>query len=188
MPTNKKPVPETDPENASVSEQVKEEGRVEAEEVPDAAASAEASSEEEKLRNELAEQKDKYLRLLAEYDNYRKRSLKEKEGIFAEATANAIAEFLPVFDNLERALMQQTSDEAYYKGIEMIMAQYKDILSKLGVTIFGERGEVFDPHLHSGVMHCEDPELGESVIAEVFQKGFKLGDRIIRCAVVQVAN
>jgi len=137
---------------------------------------------------ELKESQDKYLRLLAEYDNYRKRSQKEREAVYADVKAASVKDFLPVYDNLERALSQPTEDEAYRKGVEMIMNQFCDILKKLNVESFGEAGEVFDPNLHSGVMHVEDEALGENVIAEVFQKGFKLGDKVIRFAMVKVAN
>lgn len=138
--------------------------------------------------DELKDSKDKYLRLLAEYDNYRKRSQKEREGVYADAKVSSVSEFLPVYDNLERALSQHTDDEAYRKGVEMIMSQFNSILEKLGVESFGAPGDEFDPNFHSGVMHIEDDTLGENVIAEVFQKGFKLGDKVIRFAMVKVAN
>ena len=137
---------------------------------------------------ELADMKDKYLRLLAEYDNYRKRSQKDRESTYSDAKTDTISALLPVYDNLERALLQHTEDEAYYKGVEMTMTQFEDILTKMNVTKFGAAGEPFDPALHSGVMHVEDESLGENVIAEVFQKGFRLGDRVIRFAMVKVAN
>ena len=137
---------------------------------------------------ELKESKDKYIRLLAEYDNYRKRSQKEREAVYAEAKTASVSDFLPVYDNLERALNQPTEDEAYRKGVEMIMTQFNSILEKLGVECFGAPGDKFDPNFHSGVMHVEDETLEENTIAEVFQKGFKLGDKVIRFAMVKVAN
>lgn len=137
---------------------------------------------------ELEEYKDKYLRLLAEYDNYRKRSQKDKESMFDDIRSSTISELLPVYDNLERALLQHTDDEAYYKGVEMTMNQFKQILSSMKVESFGEAGDSFDPNMHSGVMHVDDENFGENEIAEVFQKGFKLGDKIIRFAMVKVAN
>ena len=137
---------------------------------------------------ELADMKDKYLRLLAEYDNYRKRSQKDRESTYSDAKTDTISALLPVYDNLERALLQHTDDEAYYKGIEMTMAQFENILSQMNVEKFGAPGDVFDPTLHSGVMHVEDESAGENVITEVFQKGFRLGDKIIRFAMVKVAN
>ena len=135
---------------------------------------------------ELAGATDRYLRLMAEYDNYRKRS--QKESLYGEIRANAVKEFLPVFDNLERALAAETADEAYRKGVEMIMAQFNKTLEKLGVTEIKCLGEKFDPQFHNAVMHVEDEEKGENEIVEVFQKGFMLGDKVIRFAMVKVAN
>ena len=137
---------------------------------------------------ELAGANDRYLRLMAEYDNYRKRSQKEKDNLYGEIRANAVKEFLPVFDNLERALAAETTDEAYRKGVEMIMAQFNKTLEKLGVTEIKSLGEKFDPQFHNAVMHVEDEEKGENEIVEVFQKGFMLGDKVIRFAMVKVAN
>ena len=137
---------------------------------------------------ELAGANDRYLRLMAEYDNYRKRSQKEKDNLYGEIRANAVKEFLPVFDNLERALAAETTDEAYRKGVEMIMAQFNKTLEKLGVTEIKCLGEKFDPQFHNAVMHVEDEEKGENEIVEVFQKGFMLGDKVIRFAMVKVAN
>ena len=143
---------------------------------------------EEALQASLREQEDKYLRLLAEYDNYRKRSQKEKENAWTTAKADTAKEFLPVYDNLERALKQPTEDAAYKKGVELTMTELTKILTGLGVEIFGEPGDAFDPQLHNAVMHTEDESLGENVVSQVFQKGFKLGDKIVRFAMVQVAN
>ena len=137
---------------------------------------------------ELEDCKDKYLRLLAEYDNYRKRSQKDKDSMFEDIRAATISELLPVYDNLERALLQHTEDEAYYKGVEMTMNQFKQILASMNVESFGEPGDTFDPNMHSGVMHVEDENFGENEVAEVFQKGFRIGDKIIRFAMVKVAN
>ena len=137
---------------------------------------------------ELAGANDRYLRLMAEYDNYRKRSQKEKDNLYGEIRANAVKEFLPVFDILERALAAETTDEAYRKGVEMIMAQFNKTLEKLGVTEIKSLGEKFDPQFHNAVMHVEDEEKGENEIVEVFQKGFMLGDKVIRFAMVKVAN
>ena len=143
---------------------------------------------EAKLQEAIKEQEDKYLRLLAEYDNYRKRSQKEKENAWTTAKADAVKEFLPVFDNLERALKQETADEAYAKGVEMIMTQFNTTLEKLGVTEIPALGLTFDPNLHNAVMHVDDESLGENTVAEVFQTGFQIGDKIIRHAMVKVAN
>ena len=131
---------------------------------------------------------DSYLRLAADYDNFRKRTIKEKEQSYGNGKADAIEKLLPVYDNLERALNQPTEDEAYKKGVEMTMTQLVGILSGLGVEIFGNVGDVFDPNMHNAVMHNEDESLGENVISQVFQKGFKLCDKIVRFAMVQVAN
>lgn len=148
-----------------------------------------SEEELEKLKKELAEEKEKYLRILAEYDNYRKRSQKERENIYADVRGDLIGKFIPVYDNLERALKQATTDEAYYKGVEMIMTQFKEIMANAGVSeIEAAAGTAFDPTFHNAVMHVEDENLGESVIAEEFQKGFTLGDKVLRCSVVKVAN
>ncbi len=134
------------------------------------------------------EEHDSYLRLAADYDNFRKRNAKEKETLYAAGKAEAVEKLLPVYDNLERALNQATADEAYKKGVEMTMTQLVGILNGLGVEIFGQIGDVFDPNIHNAVMHTEDENLGENVISQVFQKGFKLGEKIVRFAMVQVAN
>lgn len=141
-------------------------------------------SPEEQLRDA----NDKYLRLLAEYDNFRKRSQKERDSIYGDVKADTVTKFLPVYDNLVRALDQSTEDEAYRRGVEMIMTQFDETLSKLGVTEIESVGKKFDPNLHNAVMHVEDETKGENEIVEVFQKGFKLGDKIIRFAMVKVAN
>ena len=131
---------------------------------------------------------DAHLRLAAEFDNFRKRSTKEKEQSYGNGKADAVEKLLPVYDNLERALNQDTEDAAYKKGVEMTMTQLVSILNSLGVEIFGQVGDTFDPNLHNAVMHIEDENLTENTIAQVFQKGFKLGEKIVRFAMVQVAN
>ena len=140
------------------------------------------------LRKALADKEDQYLRLAAEYDNFRKRSQKEKEGLYQGAKSDAVAAFLPVYDNLDRALKQETADEAYKKGVEMTMTGLKGILAKLGVEEIPALGETFDPALHNAVMHVEDESAGENTVVDVFQAGFKLGDKVIRHAMVKVAN
>ena len=140
------------------------------------------------LRKALADKEDQYLRLAAEYDNFRKRSQKEKEGLYQGAKSDAVAAFLPVYDNLDRALKRETADEAYKKGVEMTMTGLKDILSKLGVEEIPALGETFDPALHNAVMHVEDESAGENTVVDVFQAGFRLGDKVIRFAMVKVAN
>ena len=131
---------------------------------------------------------DAYLRLAAEFDNFRKRTVKEKEASYGNGKADAVAKLLPVYDNLERALNQPTEDAAYKKGVEMTMNELVKIFTSLGVEIFGNVGEAFDPNLHNAVMHIDSEELGENTIAMVFQKGFKIGDKVVRFAMVQVAN
>ena len=131
---------------------------------------------------------DAHLRLAAEYDNFRKRTIKEKEASYGNGKADAVAKMLPVYDNLERALNQPTEDAAYKKGVEMTMNELVKIFTSLGVEIFGNVGDEFDPNLHNAVMHIDSEELGENVIAQVFQKGFKIGDKVVRFAMVQVAN
>lgn len=131
---------------------------------------------------------DAYLRLAADYDNFRKRSIKEKDQSYGNGKADAVEKLLPVYDNLERALNQETADEAYKKGVEMTMTQLVSIFTSLGVEIFGNVGDVFDPNLHNAVMHTEEEGVSENTITQVFQKGFKLGEKIVRFAMVQVAN
>ncbi len=141
------------------------------------------------LQAELEEQKNQYLRLAAEYDNYRKRTQREKDALNGDIKAYIIGEILPVIDNFERATANTSADyETYKKGMEMIFTQFADIFKKLGVEAFGESGEAFDPMMHNAVMHIDSEDFGESVVAQVFAKGYKIGDKIIRCATVQVAN
>ena len=142
----------------------------------------------EALKQNLTDQEDKFLRLAAEYDNYRRRSQKEKESAWADSKAETAAAFLPVYDNLERALKQETADEAYKKGVEMTMTQLKEVLSKLGIQEIPALGETFDPNLHNAVMHVEDENAGENTIVEVFQAGFRTEEKVIRFSMVKVAN
>ncbi|BFK87868.1 nucleotide exchange factor GrpE [Pseudoflavonifractor sp. DSM 107456] len=145
-------------------------------------------SELEALKDTLAQKEDQYLRLAAEYDNYRRRSQKEKTDAYQSAKSDAVLAFLPVYDNLERALKQETADEAYKKGVEMTMNGLKEVLSKLGVEEIPALGQTFDPNLHNAVMHVEDENAGENTVVEVFQAGFQSGDKVIRFAMVKVAN
>jgi molecular chaperone GrpE len=142
----------------------------------------------EALQKELSTERDKYLRLAAEYDNYRKRSAKEREMIYTDARTNSIGKLLPVYDNIERALKMECSDEAYYKGIEMIMTQLTETLNEMNVREIPAVGEPFDPNLHNAVMTIKDPTLSENIIAEEYQKGFILGERVIRFSTVVVAK
>lgn len=174
------PAQETEKEaEAPAAEAPKDEPKVEKEQEKPAEPSADAL---------LKAEKDRYLRLLAEYDNYRKRSSKERESIYQDVRADTVTKFLPVYDNLVRALDQATCDEAYRKGVEMIMTQLRDILSRMGVTEIESLGQKFDPALHNAVMHEEDETKGEGEIVQELQKGFKMGDKVIRFAMVKVAN
>ncbi len=146
-------------------------------------------AELKKVQEELAAEKEKYLRMLAEYDNFRKRSQKERESTYSDVRADTVTKFLPVYDNLERALKTETADEAYRRGVEMTLTQFREIIEKLGVCEIGAgTGTKFDPEIHNAVMHVEDENFGEGIITEEFQKGFKLGDKVIRCSIVKVAN
>jgi molecular chaperone GrpE len=167
-------------ENISTEEEVKD-AEVAAEEAK-AEASADKSAEELKAAN------DKYLRLAAEYDNYRKRSQKEREALYADVKIETVKKFLPVYDNLSRALSAECADEAYKKGVEMTMTQLKSILDALGVTEIPAKGEIFDPAKHNAVMHIEDESYGDGIVVEEFEKGFMLGDKVIRFSMVKVAN
>ena len=169
-----------------------EETKMNEETVSEAADSTAADMKklEEKLQKtetELSAMNDKYLRMIAEYDNYRKRSAKEKEHTYAEAYADAITAILPVIDNLERALTF-SEGEALTEGVRMTLKQFEDTMSRLGVNAYGERGDAFDPMIHNAIMQVEDSELDENTVAEVLQKGYKKGDKIIRHAMVKVAN
>mgnify|MGYP002537955814 CR=1 FL=1 len=145
-------------------------------------------AELESAQNDLAAERDKNLRLRAEYDNFRKRSAGERDNIYADVKADTLKKLLPIFDNLERALRQETADEAYKKGVEMTMTQLRSVLEKLGITEIPALGQPFDPEKHNAVMHIDDENLGENVVAQVFQAGFSMGDKVIRHAIVQVAN
>ena len=167
---------------------------IQAEEVVEEAEITETAEtvEETPVVNEWEEkynaERDAHLRVAAEFDNFRKRTIKEKEASYSGGKAYAVEKLLPVYDNLERALNQPTQDEAFKKGVEMTMTQLVGIFSGLGVEIFGNVGDSFDPNFHNAVMHTEDENFGENTICQVFQKGFKLGDKIVRFAMVQVAN
>ena len=168
--------PETEEKQPENKEEAKEEQK------------PEEQPAEEKKPADYAALNDRYLRLCAEYDNFRKRSQKEKDALYGDVRANTLREFLPVYDNLVRALAQPTEDEAYKKGVEMIMAQFKATMEKLGVSEMDCLGKTFDPAFHNAVMHVDDPEKGDNEIVEVFQQGFVMGEKIVRHAMVKVAN
>ena len=171
----------TDQETTPVEEETTEVPQ--SEETPEAP-QPEVNPWEEKYNAEH----DARLRIAAEFDNFRKRTVKEKEASYGNGKADAVAKMLPVYDNLERALNQQTQDAAYKKGVEMTMNELVKIFTALGVEIFGNPGDTFDPTLHNAVMHIDSEEHEENTIAQVFQKGFKVGDKVVRFAMVQVAN
>ena len=195
--TNSSPASEEQAKEASAAEQNEQtaaqakpeaEATKQPEEKKHEDAKQQEASEFEKAQQALAQEHDSSLRLAAEYDNYRKRSQKEKDNLYTEIRSETVEKFLPVYDNLERALAQETQDAAFKKGVEMTMNQLVSVMEKLGVESFGAAGDHFDPQLHNAVMHIEDESLGENVIAEVFQKGFKVGEKVVRFAMVKVAN
>lgn len=150
----------------------------------------EEAAELEKIKEQLNEKNDQLLRIAAEYENFRKRTQKEKEGLYSDCKFSVVKELLPVIDNFERcvALDEETSLEDYRKGVEMTYKQFGDTLKKLGIEVFGEVGDLFDPNFHNAVMHIQDENLAENTIANVMMKGYKIGDKIIRAAMVAVAN
>ena len=140
------------------------------------------------IQEKLSQEQDKYMRLAAEYDNFRKRTQKEHDALFLNAKADTIGKFLPVFDNLQRAMAQETADEAYKKGVELTMNGLQTILDAMGVEAYGQVGDPFDPNYHNAIMQREDENFGESTICEVYQTGYKIGEKVIRHAMVIVAN
>lgn len=170
-------------ENAA-EEETSDEKVPEKEEDPAAALEAKVKA----LEDAAAADKDKYLRLLAEYDNFRKRSVKERLDASADATAKAALEIISVIDNFERAMAAECSDEGYKKGVEMIYGQFTEVIKKLGVEEIEALGKEFDPNLHNAVSQVEDENFGENTVSQVYQKGYKLGDKVIRTAMVVVAN
>ena len=191
--------PEKEQTTPETEAEVKEETKAapEAEQKPDKKAEKKSEKAEKKsekaptkksLEEELAAERDKYLRLLAEYDNFRRRSAKERENIYTDVRCETLKKFLPVYDSLSRALAQTPEDDACRKGLEMIMTQYEKSLEQLGVVMIEAVGQPFDANLHNAVMHIEDENYGENVIVEEFEKGFKIGDKILRDSMVKVAN
>lgn len=146
------------------------------------------SSVSEKFEKELAEEKDRFLRLYADFENYKKRTAAEKESAYLNATAQTLSEILPIVDNLERALSAAEEENPLKKGVEMVLSQVNTTFSKLGVECYGEKGDIFDPNIHEAVMHGEDESFEENTISEVFSKGYKIKDKIIRHAMVKVVN
>ncbi|MBD5138187.1 MAG: nucleotide exchange factor GrpE [Ruminococcus sp.] len=181
------------PEETEVSEAAEEtaaDGETPDEKIPEAEQDPTVALEAKvkALEDAAAADKDKYLRLLAEYDNFRKRSVKERLDASADATAKAALEVISVIDNFERAMAAECSDESYKKGVEMIYGQFTEVIKKLGVEEIDALGKEFDPNLHNAVSQVEDENFGENTVSQVYQKGYKLGDKVIRCAMVVVAN
>ena len=170
---------QTAPETAPAAEDVKADTAAKTEETEEAPV---------KKAEKKADEKDKYLRLLAEYDNYRRRSTREREAIYADVRCDTLKKFLPVYDSLSRALAQTPADDPARKGLEGIMNQYNTALNQLGVTAIEAVGQPFDANRHNAVMHIEDDAYGEGVVVEEFEKGFCIGDRVLRYSVVKVAN
>ena len=182
-----KQIPEKDVKEPEVKEPEKAEQAPPAEDAAPEAA-PEAPVKKDPWEEKYNQEHDAHLRLAAEYDNFRKRTIKEKEASYGNGKSDAVQKMLPVYDNLERALKQPTEDAAYKKSVELTMNELVKILTGLGVEIFGAPGDTFDPNLHNAVMHTEDESLPENTIAQVFQKGFKIGEKVVRFAMVQVAN
>ena len=179
--------PAAEPEEAAEAKENKKEDKKEKKQKKESKKDREAELKEtaEKL---IQAEKEKYLRLCAEYDNFRKRSQRERDTLYTDIMADTLLKFLPVYDNLERALATPTEDEAYRRGVEMIMTQFCATMQKLGITEIEALGQKFDPNVHNAVMHIEDEAFGENEVVEVFQKGFMLNDKVIRFAMVKVAN
>lgn len=177
-------------ETVEAAEETTESSENSADDIPEAESDPTVALEAKikALEESAAADKDKYLRLLAEYDNFRKRSIKEKLDASADATAKAALEVISVIDNFERAMAAECSDEGYKKGVEMIYGQFTEVVKKLGVEEIEALGKEFDPNLHNAVSQVEDENFGENTVSQVYQKGYKLGDKVIRCAMVVVAN
>ena len=188
----KKDIPAQEPENetaAPVTEETENTEAAAGETTPETfTVTKEQMEKMEGLAKLVADVNDKYLRLAAEYDNYRKRTAKEKESVYGDAKADTIKPFLAVYDNLERGIAQYDESDVHRQGLELILRQFTETLTKLGVTEIEAKGQPFDPGLHNAVMHVEDETAGENTVVEVFQKGFMLGDKVLRFAMVKVAN
>lgn len=169
-------------------ETVKTEEVITQEVAEETAAEEKPQAEENEFQKKWQDVNEKYMRTLAEYDNYRKRTIKEKESIYPEAKAVVVEKFLPVMDNFQRALDSAEEKDAFYEGVVMVKKQMDEVLAALGVEEISAVGEEFNPELHNAVMHIEDEEAGENVIVEEFQKGYRIGDRVVRHSMVKVAN
>ena len=186
-PEQELPVEDLKAEAEQAAEQTAEQTPAE----PETAAAepeTEAAPQQPDTVQQLKAAEDRYMRLAAEYDNFRKRSARERDALFADVRSDTVVKFLPVYDNLLRAIAMTPEGDPGRKGIEMTLTQFETVLTKLGVTPIEALGQSFDPALHNAVMHTEDPEQGESVVVEEFEKGFKMGDKVIRFSMVKVAN
>ena len=179
---NKETAPQTEPAET-------EETTAEAENTEETAVDP-IQAELDAVKAELNAEKEKFLRMAAEYDNFRRRSAKEREAAYSDAYADALMQIIPVIDNLERAAGYGNAGDAKQlsDGVNMILSQFTSVLEKMGIEAFGAAGEPFDPNIHNAIMHEEDPEQDESILGEVFQRGYRRGDKIIRCAMVKVIN
>lgn len=179
-PQEEQPQANTTPETEQAAEETVEEETF--------TVTREQMEQMEQLAKMVSDASDKYLRLAAEYDNYRKRTTKEKENTYADAKADTVKEFLGVLDNLERGLAQFDEGDPHRQGMELICRQFLAVLEKLGVTLIEAQGQPFDPQKHDAVMHVEDENVGENTVVEVLQQGYQLGDKVLRFAMVKVAN
>ncbi len=190
-PEQELPVEDLKAEAEQAAEQTAEQNAEQTPAEPETAAAepeTEAAPQQPDTAQQLKAAEDRYMRLAAEYDNFRKRSARERDALFADVRSDTVVKFLPVYDNLLRAIAMTPEGDPGRKGIEMTLTQFETVLTKLGVTPIEALGQSFDPTLHNAVMHTEDPEQGESVVVEEFEKGFKMGDKVIRFSMVKVAN
>ncbi len=190
-PEQELPVEDLKAEAEQAAEQTAEQNAEQTPAEPETAAAepeTEAAPQQPDTAQQLKAAEDRYMRLAAEYDNFRKRSARERDALFADVRSDTVVKFLPVYDNLLRAIAMTPEGDPGRKGIEMTLTQFETVLTKLGVTPIEALGQSFDPALHNAVMHTEDPEQGEGVVVEEFEKGFKMGDKVIRFSMVKVAN
>lgn len=190
-PEQELPVEDLKAEAEQAAKQTAEQNAEQTPAEPETAAAepeTEAAPQQPDTAQQLKAAEDRYMRLAAEYDNFRKRSARERDALFADVRSDTVVKFLPVYDNLLRAIAMTPEGDPGRKGIEMTLTQFETVLTKLGVTPIEAVGQSFDPALHNAVMHTEDPEQGESVVVEEFEKGFKMGDKVIRFSMVKVAN
>ena len=188
----KEAVPETadntEEESVPTPEEPSKKGSVGKKKFGDSKEVKKLKEELEKTQTELEESKARYMRMAAEYDNYKKRTAREMDSRYEDAKLDLLKEILPILDNFERGMMTECSDGAYKEGVALIFKQFTDLLTQQGVTEIEAVGQPFDPNLHNAVMHIEDENLGENIVTEVFMKGYKQGDKVLRHSMVKVAN